>query len=99
MIAVAGLVASVLVPVVGSGGCTVSSTQQAAPSAASQSVAFPDFDGDGAADLVHGVASNPRDEVVVTYGSGRSQRFGRSDVWCGDQPGQRHGVRSGTAGA
>jgi len=80
MIAVAGLVASVLVPVVGSGGCTVSRTQQA-PSAASQSVVFPDFDGDGAADLVHGVASYPRDEVVVTYGSGRSQRFGRSDVW------------------
>ena len=86
MFAVAGLVASVLVPVVGSGGCTVSSTQQA-PSAASQSAAFPDFDGDGAADLVYGVGSNlPRDEVVVTYGSGRSQRFGRSDVYAATSP-------------
>ena len=32
------------------------------------------------------MASNPRDEVVVTYGSGRSQRFGWSDVYAATSP-------------
>lgn len=54
----------------------------AAPRGAVQTAAagaFPDFDGDGAADLVYGVGST-QSQVVVKYGSGTSTVFDRVDA-------------------
>jgi len=41
--------------------------------------AFPDFDGDGTADLVYGVGTT-RSYVALSYGSGRSQTITRTDA-------------------
>ncbi|MFZ0529778.1 MAG: hypothetical protein WAL91_04480 [Propionicimonas sp.] len=64
---------------VGSPSATAPASSPPVVPAQAAGTAFPDFDGDARADLVHGVGST-RGEVVVAYGSGTTTSFSRTDA-------------------
>ena len=69
-------------------GCTGSSPEpgESSPPAASPGTASPDFDGDGAADLVAGIGE-ATGRVTIKYASGRTQDLRPADVQAPDSAG------------